>query len=175
MKLLTITGALALLTPACLDLGTQPWTPGGVEEEPPPDVGGEPGARPDDASGGELPSGDEVPSGDGAEGDGSDDPSDASCPHPAGVAETVEVLLVHNAFHPPEVWICAGDSVTWTNQDTKEHTIFSGKPYAPDGHIQSQQLYFGATFTWAFAEPGSHEYYCSTHKKKMQGAWVHVE
>ncbi len=166
---------LAFLASGCLDLGTRPWEPDLPVEEDEPTVGeGESAAHDTDLAEGDSGAVVDDTSGSDPADEPSDEPADA-CPHPGGVAETVDVLLINNSFQPPEVWVCAGDSLVWTNQDTKEHTIFTGKPFAPDGQIQSHQLYYGASFTWTFSEPGSYEYYCSTHKKKMQGAWVHVE
>ena len=172
MPHLVVSVAACGLTGGCIDLGTRPWEP-----EAPPTVSEQPASsgRAADAPrdrGGERSGGSE---GDRTAGDlPVDEVDDAPCPHSGGPV-TIDVALDSNAFEPEEVWICAGDTVTWTNFDTKEHTIFTGKPLDPDGRIQSPQLFYGESYSWTFAAPGSFEYYCSTHKKKMNGAWVHVE
>ena len=115
-------------------------------------------------------------------GDGGEDPTpsagspdaEAPCPHADGQADTVVVELVSTTFNPAVVTICVGDTVTWVNLDTKEHTIVTGVPGDPDGRIASERFYLGESFSYTFTEPGVYVYYCSTHKKKMRDAQVIV-
>mgnify|MGYP001764374161 CR=1 FL=1 len=47
-------------------------------------------------------------------------------------------------------------------------------PDHPDGFVQSPKIFFGESFSFVFEAPGDYTYYCSTHKKKMNGARVAV-
>ena len=154
----------------CIDFGTIPWDPDG------PDAGAHPASP---SGGGSAPSASTPgggsstdPGSAGGTPDGDDAPA-VVCPHEDG-AQEVTVELVSNSFKPPEVTVCAGDTVTWKNLDSKEHTVFSGNPGAPDGLFSTDKLYFGETTSYTFTEPGEYYYYCSTHKKKMKGAKVVV-
>ena len=156
----------ALLLAGCVDLGSETWQPTSVTQGPPVSVptadaglSAIDGAAALDGAATDVPAGLPAP----------------ACPHPDGQSQPVEIRLVANSFRPPEVLICAGDSVTWVNEDTKEHAIFTGWPGAPDGQIQSPKIYYGKSWTWTFTKPGEFVYYCSTHKKKMQGAKVVVK
>jgi len=139
---------LALLLGAlagCLDLGTNAWTV---------DAGAAPGRPPQSLGPGSS--------------------AGLPCPGEQGEGREVRVAMAATTFRPSEVSICVGDTVTWVNQDTKEHTVYTGRPEDPDGRVQSPRLYVGDTFSWTFSEPGEYVYYCSTHKKKMRDAWVLV-
>ncbi len=84
------------------------------------------------------------------------------------------MVMQGNAFVPDVVEICAGDTVVWSNRDTKEHTVTSGTPQAPDGLFNSGKLYLGDSWSLTFDEVGDFIYFCSTHKKKMRDALVLV-
>ncbi len=156
----------------CMDLGSRPWIVGADTPSagsPPVDVAGATfatdaaGMAPGGADAGAPP----------VAPDAAIEPA-SPCPHPGGAAAELAVELAANTFRPSDLTICTGDAVTWTNFDTKEHTIYTGRPGAPDGVIRSPKLYFGEAYRWVFDAPGDFEYYCSTHKKKMWGAWVRV-
>ena len=158
-------GLSALALTGCVDLGSEPWQPASALQGPPGQVAAadaavgsaDGGAGPDSATGVQPAS-----------------PPRVTCPHADSQPHPVTVRLIANAFHPVAISICAGDPVTWVNEDTKEHAIYTGWPGAPDGQIQSPKIYYGKSWTWTFSKPGSFVYYCSTHKKKMQGAKVVV-
>jgi len=84
------------------------------------------------------------------------------------------VHIVANRFEPETTTICAGDVVEWRNEDSKEHTIVTGTPTAPDGTLSSPKIYFGGAWSHQFTEPGEFMYFCSTHKKQMRDAVVVV-
>jgi len=159
LALLAVTG--------CVDLGSEPWDPGAeAPSHGEPQAGAAaPGSEPVGAGGAGGGEADAGPPGADAE--------VAACDRSSG-AQTVDVLLVANAIRPHRVEICAGDTVRWTNRDTKEHTIMSGTPDAPDGRIASGKIYLGETYSYTFDDPGTVLYYCSTHKKKMRDAQVVV-
>ena len=160
---LALVGLSALMLAGCVDLGSETW-------QPPMAMHGPPVSAPAvDAGDAAL---DGAAAGDAAAGDAPAGLPSLACPHEDGQPHPVEVRLVANSFQPAELTICAGDAVTWVNEDTKEHAIFTGWPGAPDGQIQSPKIYYGKSWTWTFTKPGEFVYYCSTHKKKMQGAKV---
>jgi plastocyanin len=93
----------------------------------------------------------EQPSGDGGGGGG------------GGADVTMEGI----AFNPAEVTIAAGDTVTWTNEDSAGHDVTgdafnSGDP----GGIAN-----GDTFEHTFDEAGTFDYVCTVHPG-MEGTVV---
>ena len=145
--------AIALLALGCLDFGTLPFDP--QKPSPPspaPPVGATDAATP--------PPGTDAAA-----------PPALVCPREGGPGEVL-VTMDGNGFQPMVVTGCAGDTVTWRNDDSKEHTVITGTPSAPDGLVASPKIYFGQTFSHVFDVPATYVYYCSTHKKKMKDARV---
>ena len=63
------------------------------------------------------------------------------------------------AFVPPEISISSeGNIVSWTNDDSIEHTVT-----ADDGSFDSGPISFGDTFDNTFDSPGEFGYHCSIH------------
>jgi plastocyanin len=62
------------------------------------------------------------------------------------------------AFDPATVTIKAGESVTWTNQDSMNHTVVGD-----NGEFKSSELANGATFSFKFDKAGTYAYHCSIH------------
>lgn len=60
-------------------------------------------------------------------------------------------------FSPESVEIKAGDSVTWTNNDSASH-IVTGQ-----GRISSNELGQGDTYSKTFDAAGTYDYRCSIH------------
>jgi plastocyanin len=69
-----------------------------------------------------------------------------------------QVVLKNFAFDPASVTIKAGESVTWTNQDSTTHTVD-----ADNGEFKSGDLAPNATFTFKFDKAGTYAYHCSIH------------
>ena len=82
---------------------------------------------------------------------------------PPRAAKAVEVTIKGMKFTPDSVTIKAGQSVTWTNTDQRDHTVT-----ADDGSFNSGNLGPGATFTYKFAKGGKFKYACSLHPR-MKG------
>jgi amicyanin len=81
---------------------------------------------------------------------------------PAGRATAVghSVQMAQYAFAPQALTITAGDTVTWTNQDTAPHDVTtSSAPVA----IHSPELQKGQSWSYTFTTPGTYTYYCSVH------------
>jgi plastocyanin len=77
-----------------------------------------------------------------------------------------QVVMKSFAFEPATVTVKVGDSVTWTNQDSANHTVV-----ADNGEFKSGDLANGGTFTFAFTKAGSYPYHCSIHPS-MKGTVV---
>ncbi len=70
-----------------------------------------------------------------------------------------EVSLKGIKFNPPEVTIAAGDTVTWTNNDTVGHDVTGDSFSSGDpGGLQN-----GDTFKFTFKNAGTFDYVCTVH------------
>jgi hypothetical protein len=69
------------------------------------------------------------------------------------------VLIGFAAFSQAQTPILAGDTVTWTNEAVRAHTVDSltGEPF------DSAQLFLGDSFSHQFNAPGAFAYYCRIH------------
>ena len=76
---------------------------------------------------------------------------------PASTA-TSTVQIKSTGFVPATVTINQGDSVTWTNTDTKDHQVVSN-----GGAFASAILNPGKTYTHAFASGGTYHYHDGLH------------
>jgi hypothetical protein len=70
----------------------------------------------------------------------------------------VGVLIAFAAFGPPQTTVLAGDTVTWTNQAVRKHTVDGlGEPF------DSPELFTGDTYSHQYDAPGAFPYYCRIH------------
>jgi len=65
------------------------------------------------------------------------------------------------AFNPSSLTIKKGDTVTWINEDSVEHTVTGA-------NFQSNPIGNGQTYTHTFDQIGTFNYHCSIHPS-MQG------
>ena len=72
--------------------------------------------------------------------------------------QEVQVAIQDFAFSPQVLEIPVGTTVTWTNNDTSQHTAT-----ANDGSFDSGILAQGGTFSFTFDTPGTYDYICSLH------------
>jgi plastocyanin len=70
---------------------------------------------------------------------------------PSALAVTKTVAITSAGFVPNAITINAGDSITWTNSDTKNHQPIS---QSKDASFASPILKPGETFTFTFAKDG---------------------
>ena len=82
----------------------------------------------------------------------------ASTPATTGGGGGAKVVIKNFAFDQTSVTIKAGESVTWTNQDSVTHHLVGDK-----GEFDSADLAAGATFTFTFKTAGTVAYHCSIH------------
>ena len=85
---------------------------------------------------------------------------------PSRASKAVEITIKGMRFTPDNVTIKAGQSVTWTNTDQRDHTVA-----ADDGSFNSGNLGPGDSFTFKFAKGGKFKYACSLHPR-MKGEIV---
>lgn len=75
------------------------------------------------------------------------------------------VTIKSYKFDPPALEVKAGTTVTWTNQDSKDHTVSSGTPdEAKDAPLNGDMDGEGKTYSYTFKEAGEFPYYCKNHK-----------
>jgi plastocyanin len=91
-------------------------------------------------------------------------------------AQGASVSIVPNAstmgdkaFSPNPAQVKAGESVTWTNDDSQIHTVTSGSVGAADSGkvFDSKILSPKATFDFKFDQPGEVDYYCTLHPQMV--------
>jgi len=90
-------------------------------------------------------------------------PSPSPSPSPAGAGTPVSVVrgatnLTTTAYAPSPIAVTAGDTVTWTNTDTTDHTATSD-----DNTWNSGSIAPGASFSRTFTSPGTFQYHCTIH------------
>jgi YVTN family beta-propeller protein len=74
------------------------------------------------------------------------------------LAVGAKVSIENFTFIPQVITIAPDESVTWSNNDGGPHAVAF-----KDGSAGSETLFPGKTFSRAFAQPGTYEYYCSIH------------
>ena len=85
---------------------------------------------------------------------------------PTTAANVNLVKISSYKFDPATITIKVGETVTWTNQDSVNHTVVSD-----DGSWSSKSLAQGDKFTHTFDKAGTFTYICSIHPS-MKGTVV---
>lgn len=83
-----------------------------------------------------------------------------------GKAQRHEVSIRKLQYSPQSLKIKAGDTVVWTNNDDRDHTVT-----AKDGSFKSDNLKSGETFEHTFSKAGKFAYGCTYHPR-MKGEIV---
>ena len=76
----------------------------------------------------------------------------------SAAAATLPVTVEFQAFAPGSLDALPGDTVTWTNNSGRRHTVT-----ADGGEFDSGDLFDGAHFTQTFTTPGAYPYHCTVH------------
>jgi plastocyanin len=79
-----------------------------------------------------------------------------------------EVPIYNASYAVPHVDVLAGDTVTWTNDSVRAHTVM-----ADDGSWTSPRLIASASFGRTFDAPGDFAYYCQLHPSMRGDVGVH--
>ncbi len=84
-------------------------------------------------------------------------------------AEGGNAVTIQNfSFNPSSDTVKVGSKVTWTNQDSFNHTVKTLKgPAKPD----SSPIHPGKSFSYVFTKPGTYQYICGIHNN-MHGTVV---
>ena len=77
-----------------------------------------------------------------------------------------EIIISGFKFVPDTVTVAIGTTVTWTNQDSTNHTVV-----ADDGSWKSEKLAKDATFSFTFDKAGTYTYKCNIHTS-MKGTII---
>lgn len=65
----------------------------------------------------------------------------------------VAISIDNLRFSPATVEVAVGDTIVWTNNDDREHTVT-----ADTGAFNSGRIKPGRTYTWTADKPGKHAY-----------------
>lgn len=82
-------------------------------------------------------------------------------------AATVTVDISGFLFRPDTVFIRAGDTVTWTNRDSAQHSVLF-----LSGLGQTENFGLGQSSSLRFIAPGTYKYICGLHGQSMSGTIV---
>ena len=82
-------------------------------------------------------------------------------------AATVTVDISGFLFRPDTVFVNAGDTVTWTNRDSAQHSIVF-----LTGLGQTENFGLGQSSSLRFIAPGTYKYICGLHGQSMSGTVV---
>jgi len=85
------------------------------------------------------------------------------------LAETNYVSIKDSTFIPDKLAILPGDTVTWTQDDSTEHTVTS-----PEQHFNSGTLASGEVFSFTFNDKGEFHYYCVFHGAGAMSGMISV-
>jgi plastocyanin len=66
------------------------------------------------------------------------------------------------SFDPQTVTIKAGETVTWKNEDSREHVVMSGAPPVMTDLFMSPSLAKGDSWSYTFEEAGDYPYHSMT-------------
>lgn len=84
----------------------------------------------------------------------------------ASRAASHQVQIAGMAFGPATLTVTAGDTVTWTNDDGRAHTVTASGGAFASGNLDPTQAY-----SFTFTQPGTYTYACDYHPE-MQGTIV---
>jgi plastocyanin len=82
-------------------------------------------------------------------------------------AATVTVDISGFLFKPDVLFITAGDTVTWTNRDSAQHSVVF-----LTGLGQTENFGLGQSSSLRFIAPGTYKYICGLHGQSMSGTVV---
>ncbi|MGH2731877.1 MAG: cupredoxin domain-containing protein, partial [Actinomycetota bacterium] len=100
----------------------------------------------------------------------SQQPQPAHSTQPAtGTGGSMNVGIKDQAYAPAALAVNAGDSVIWTNNETRESGIPHTVSSSGGGPLKSGSLQPGASYTYTFANPGTYNYVCDVHPN-MKGS-----
>jgi len=81
----------------------------------------------------------------------------------ADKSKTHDVSIEGLAFKPDKITVKVGQSVTWTNNDDRDHTVD-----CKEAELKSGIIHRGDTFAFIFKKAGTFHYKCRLHPR-MKG------
>jgi len=81
---------------------------------------------------------------------------------------TRDVSIENLRFEPAELKIKVGETVTWPNNDERDHTVVSSDK---EKKFKSPVLHHGETWSLTFDKPGKYAYGCRLHPR-MKGTVI---
>lgn len=91
----------------------------------------------------------------------------ATASHQMANADATMLTIKDLAYEPATITIPVGSTITWTNDDSVQHTVTAKNRDV----LQSGALAPGATYSQTFSTPGTIEYFCEFHAN-MKGSIV---
>lgn len=76
-----------------------------------------------------------------------------------GTNSNINIEIKNFAFMPSTLTINAGDSITWTNSDSAQHTVTSDSGI----ELNSEMLSKGQSYSHTFNTAGTYAYHCKPH------------
>ncbi len=80
-----------------------------------------------------------------------------------------QVGMKNIQFEPGDVTIKAGDTVTWTNNESVPHDVDGGGAGVKFSSGEQGGMDEGATFKFTFDKAGTYDYVCRVHAPGMAG------
>ena len=84
---------------------------------------------------------------------------------------TASVVMQNIAFNPSALTVTVGTMVTWTNDDSTNHTV----TFTDISGVDSGTLTRGQTFSYTFTTAGTFHYYCKVHGASVMSGTVTVQ
>ena len=81
-----------------------------------------------------------------------------------------QVSMRNIQFEPSDVTIKAGETVTWTNDESVAHDVHGSGPGEEFSSGPAGGMEQGDTFSHAFDRPGTYDYVCRVHAPGMAGS-----
>ena len=87
-----------------------------------------------------------------------------------GAGGTAAVVIKNFAYTPQIITVKAGTTVTWTNQDSVQHTVTSADSIKVGANVTSTfdsgLFNQGQTFSFTFTKAGTYFYVCTIHAQQ---------
>jgi plastocyanin len=85
----------------------------------------------------------------------------------ADASAPIAGTIVDFEYHPPELTLTVGDSITWTNNGSRPHTVTDR-----GGLFDTDAILPGAQATVKLDVPGTYEFFCQINPSKMNARLV---
>ena len=87
-----------------------------------------------------------------------------------GSGPMAKVSIKKMAYHPAEITVKAGTTITWSNDEygATYHSVTSDA----EGQFDSADFFPEESWSYTFGTPGTYPYHCTPHKNRMKGVVV---